>query len=147
VDKIIPKPSARITLLRDPVDVFESGYVYMELEKNFRMDINQYAQYILRKGFPPRRLKGKVTDKLIFNQNLIKKKIQLIINSETINQGVIIRWDFNEGFLFHFDSLESGNGRSSGQCPLTSNGYKPGLETVLPPLDLFLQCFKKMSSM
>ena len=33
VDKVIPRPSARITLLRDPVDTFESGYVYMKLEK------------------------------------------------------------------------------------------------------------------
>jgi hypothetical protein len=60
VDKIIPKPSARFTLLRDPVDVFESGYVYMGLEKSFHMDINQYAKHIVTNGFPPRRFKCKV---------------------------------------------------------------------------------------
>jgi hypothetical protein len=42
-------------------------------------------------------------------------------------------------------AFETGNGRSSGKCPLTSNGA--ALETVLPPLDLFLQCFKKMLSL
>merc|ERR1712029_508735 len=29
VDKVITRPSKRFTLLRDPVDTFESGYVYM----------------------------------------------------------------------------------------------------------------------
>jgi hypothetical protein len=32
-------------------------------------------------------------------------------------------------------ALESGNGRSSGKSS--------ALETVLPPLDIFLRCFKK----
>jgi hypothetical protein len=33
-------------------------------------------------------------------------------------------------------ALESGNGRSSGKCPLTSNGYHlHSRSTVLPPLD------------
>ena len=33
-----------ITILRDPVDVFESGYVYMGLEKAYKMDINKYSE-------------------------------------------------------------------------------------------------------
>jgi len=58
VDLVIPKPSKRITLLRDPVDTFESGFVYMGLEKNLKMNINQYAQWIKMKHFPTRKPKS-----------------------------------------------------------------------------------------
>ena len=54
VDKVIPRPSPRFTLLRDPVDTFESGYVYMGLEMFYNMSINEYAKKILKDGFPPR---------------------------------------------------------------------------------------------
>ena len=61
VDKVIPrKYSKRITLLRDPVDTFESGYVYMGLEKAHGMNINEYAQKILKSGFPDRKQKSKL---------------------------------------------------------------------------------------
>ena len=43
VKKLVPE-GPTITILRDPVDVFESGYVYMGLEKAFRMDINKYSE-------------------------------------------------------------------------------------------------------
>ena len=33
-----------ITILRDPVDLFESGYVYMGLSKYYNMDINKFAK-------------------------------------------------------------------------------------------------------
>ena len=55
VDLVIPKPSKRITLLRDPVDTFESGFVYMGLAKNLKMNINEYAQWIKKKHFPMRK--------------------------------------------------------------------------------------------
>ena len=32
-----------ITILREPVDCFESNYVYMGLDKDFGMDVNQFA--------------------------------------------------------------------------------------------------------
>ena len=32
-----------ITILREPVDCFETNYVYMGLEKDFGMDVNQFA--------------------------------------------------------------------------------------------------------
>ena len=58
VNKIIPLPSVRITLLRDPVDTFESGYVYMGLEKSYNMNINEFAQkVVLEKKFPDRKPK------------------------------------------------------------------------------------------
>ena len=38
-------PDAKyFTLLRDPVDSFESNYVYMGLQNAFKMDINQFAE-------------------------------------------------------------------------------------------------------
>ena len=55
VDLVIPKPSKRITLLRDPVDTFESGFVYMGLAKSLKMNINEYAQWIEKKHFPMRK--------------------------------------------------------------------------------------------
>ena len=33
-----------ILFARDPVDCYESNYVYMGLEKAFKMDINKFAQ-------------------------------------------------------------------------------------------------------
>ena len=32
-----------VTLLRDPVDCWESNYVYMGLQNAFKMDINEFA--------------------------------------------------------------------------------------------------------
>ena len=55
VDLVIPKPSKRITLLRDPVDTFESGFVYMGLAKSLKMNINEYAQWVEKKHFPMRK--------------------------------------------------------------------------------------------
>ena len=41
--KILPD-AVFITLLRDPVQCFESNYVYMGLQNAYRMDINQFAE-------------------------------------------------------------------------------------------------------
>ena len=60
VDKVIPKPSARLTLLRDPVDLFESGYVYMGLQNAYKMNINEFAQLILKKNFRHRKFHCKI---------------------------------------------------------------------------------------
>ena len=43
IKKMIPG-ATYITLLRDPVDCFESNYVYMGLEKAYKMDINEFAE-------------------------------------------------------------------------------------------------------
>ena len=43
VKKVLPE-AEYITLLRDPVNCYESNYVYMGLEKAFKMDINQFAK-------------------------------------------------------------------------------------------------------
>ena len=54
VDKVIPKPSVKFTLLRDPVHAFESGFIYMGLGT----DINKYAQEVQNKRYPSRVPKG-----------------------------------------------------------------------------------------
>ena len=70
-EKIISKNdiSKRITILRDPVSMFESGYVFFALEKWYGMDINQFAQTIFDNEFPPRR-KGNVKD-LFLTKNVV----------------------------------------------------------------------------
>ena len=47
VKKIIGINATFITILRDPLEVFESGYVYFGFEKHFNLDINQFATEIL----------------------------------------------------------------------------------------------------
>ena len=62
VDKVIPKPSARVTIMRNPVDTFESGYVYLGYEKASGLNINEFAQKLVEQNFRGR-IKG---CKLIF---------------------------------------------------------------------------------
>ena len=47
VRKALPS-AVYVSLLRDPVDCFESNYVYMGLQNIFKMDINQFAQEKVR---------------------------------------------------------------------------------------------------
>ena len=60
-EKIIPKSvySKRITMLRDPVNLYESGYIYYNYNKEFGMDINQFAQVILDENYPTTKLRGR----------------------------------------------------------------------------------------
>ena len=50
--------------MRDPVDAFESGFVYMGIGKYHKsgteIDINEYANQILMLRYPQRAPKGKV---------------------------------------------------------------------------------------
>ena len=43
LQKIVPD-AVHVTLLRDPVTCYESNYVYMGLERVFKMDINKFAR-------------------------------------------------------------------------------------------------------
>ena len=47
VKKIVGVNATVITILRNPLEVFESGYVYFGFEKHFNLDINQFATQIL----------------------------------------------------------------------------------------------------
>ena len=53
VKKILPD-AVYITLLRDPVNCYESNYVYMGLQNAFRMDINKFAQVKAAANVPRR---------------------------------------------------------------------------------------------
>ena len=53
VKKVLPE-ALYITLLRDPVNCYESNYVYMGLQNAFRMDINKFAQVKAAANIPRR---------------------------------------------------------------------------------------------
>lgn len=84
VKRLIPEAKF-VTILRDPVDSFESNYVYMGLERVFKMDINEFAQKQAAEGVPrrPRAIIGK--NQLLWdlglptshmeNQTLVKQKV------------------------------------------------------------------------
>ena len=63
IDNIIPRPSVKFTLLRDPVEAFESGFVYMGFWKTTipgkNITINEFAELILQHRFPGRPPEGK----------------------------------------------------------------------------------------
>ena len=48
VKKLVGINAIFITILRDPVEVFESGYVYFGMETILERDINQYIKTIRR---------------------------------------------------------------------------------------------------
>ena len=59
VTKIVPQDAKFITILRDPVDCFESNYVYMGLQEHtYKMDINQFATTYVLKQHEKRRPKA-----------------------------------------------------------------------------------------
>ena len=49
--KLIPG-GLTVTLLRDPVDMFESGYVYLGLQSGYKMDINEFATKFAKHNVP-----------------------------------------------------------------------------------------------
>ena len=46
VQKLVGIDAKFITILRDPIDVFESGFVYFNFEKQLEMDINEYVERV-----------------------------------------------------------------------------------------------------
>ena len=48
VKKLVGIDATFVTILRDPVEVFESGYVYFGMEKILERDINQYIKTVRR---------------------------------------------------------------------------------------------------
>ena len=47
--KVIPD-GVTLTIVRDPVDAFESGYVYLGLQKHYNLDINEFAFRFAKTG-------------------------------------------------------------------------------------------------
>jgi hypothetical protein len=106
VRKLVPKGPS-ITILRDPVEAFESGYVYMGMEAAFKMDINKYAETrtIRRADRPPGAIYGK--NQLLWDLGLnvtqmnnlpgIKRKIReldkefdLVVIAEHFDESLIL---------------------------------------------------------
>ena len=52
------------------MDTYESGYVYMGLEKQYRMNINQFAKRLIDGKFPKRR-QGGTQFSIFFFQNIL----------------------------------------------------------------------------
>ena len=110
----------RFTLLRDPVDTFESGYVYMGLENSYKMNINEYAEkIILKKDFPLRKPfswfdrnellwdlgmeVGKMQDKKSLREKIefYEKEFDLVLIAERFDESLIVLkdelcWDFED---------------------------------------------------
>ena len=63
VDKVIKQPNIKISILRDPIQTFESGYVYLNLEKYYNKSINEIAQDIKNGRFNHQELNP------VFDQN------------------------------------------------------------------------------
>jgi len=117
VKKVLPS-AVYITLLRDPVDCYESNYVYMGLQKAFKMDINKFAQIKAAAKVPRRRtaIIGKnqllwdlgMPGKDMDNPQAVKTKIQqldtqfdFVLLAEFFDESLVILakvlcWDLSE---------------------------------------------------
>ena len=81
-----------ITILRDPLEVFESGYVYFGFEKFLNLNINQFAAKIVQNHSkrPKNYLFGK--NQLLYNLGLPVKDMEdktLILRYLQSNQAVL----------------------------------------------------------
>ena len=73
--KVLPD-AVYVTLLRDPIDAFESNYVYMGLEKAFKMNINEFAAKRTLSD-PPRRPNAIIgKDQLLWDLGLPAKDLE-----------------------------------------------------------------------
>jgi len=115
VDKVIGKPSVKFSLLRDPVDAFESGFVYMGIGKYHKsgteIDINEYANQILMLRYPQRAPKAHfdvgeslwdlgLSNEKLKDQQAVSNKIlelenqlDLILISERFDESLILLKD------------------------------------------------------
>jgi hypothetical protein len=79
-----------LTIVRDPVDAFESGYVYLGLQKHYNLDINEFAYRYARTGVrrPQRAFFHKnnqlydlgLSESLLEDGDEVMKKIQQLSN-------------------------------------------------------------------
>jgi hypothetical protein len=95
---------------------------------------------------PCRRAEGKLST------SVDEHHIRTLVKRRRSAQGVFkIRWDFNEVFLFHvahrkylpLDGARIRYRPFERQMPVDIQRPSSALNTVLPPLDLFLRCSKK----
>ena len=118
VRKLVGTNAKIVTILRDPIEVFESGYVYFGLQKAYNIDINQFMeQYILQDPLrSPRMIFGK--NQLLYNLGMhaeqmesdlevdkmiqeIDKNFDLVMLTERMEESIVLMknllcWDLKD---------------------------------------------------
>ena len=78
VKKLVGIDATFVTILRDPVEVFESGYVYFGMEKILERDINQYIKTVRRHPRSKMAIFGK--NQLLYDLGKWKKMYRYLLN-------------------------------------------------------------------
>ncbi len=110
VSKVVPGAKF-FTLLRDPVDCFESNYVYMGLQNRYGMDINKFAKVKIKDGKLARRPAAVidknqqlwdlgVTAEEMENETVVEEKIRqfdkqfdLVLVTERFEESLVLMGD------------------------------------------------------
>lgn len=64
--KVLPS-AFYVSLLRDPVECYESNYVYMGLQNMYKMDINEFAKTKATEKIPRR--EKSIIDKVVLSSH------------------------------------------------------------------------------
>ena len=85
------------------MDTYESGYVYMGLEKQYRMNINQFAKRLIDGKFPKRRQGGTILNSLL----ILAKPFRFFLFSAWFDVDETL-WDlgFNISLLDDFNFVD-----------------------------------------
>ena len=130
IKKVIPK-AFTVTLLREPLECFESNYVYMGLEKAFKMDVNSWAQKRAKK-MAPRRSKaiiGKnqmlwdlgLSTKDMENHTKVEEKIRVL--DDTMDLVMIVeRFGMHTGLLTYARSKTVPRAASASRFGVCTTG-------------------------
>jgi len=113
VEKVLGDGSKYVTILRDPIDAFESLYNYVHFEKTFKMDLEQFVTEFVGARRPIQRVNGYLgrnqqlwdlglDKKDINNHEAVKQKIKQIDEDFDL---VMIAEDFDSSLVLLSDVL------------------------------------------